>query len=527
MRRYSVLVVPGVVLCCTLVGPAGAAPLGTAFTYQGRLSDGGSPANGVYDLQFSLWDAAVSGGQVGNTICRDNVTVTAGLFTVELDFGAGPQGAGAGPIDGEARWLQIGVRLGGAVGDCGTGTYTTLSPRQPLDATPYALALRLPFKQTVANTNPFGGAAFSITNTGNGAAGSFATTSTSNTTAALVASVPLDNEEPALLVHGPQTSGVPGTQGANKGALRITTGNIPQSTSGLFLDATGIDRNGTLDIQANTNDDVSMVVGGGDVGIGTNAPTARLEVAGGAGPLPVVLIHGGTGPGPTLRVNGTNDASLTNDGLLMLGSSSSTNIILDRNEMMARNGSNTAPLALNALGGNVTLVQSGTGGVTIGTSSVPSGIKLNVNGTTRTKVLEITGADLAEKFPTSEEVKPGMVVAIDPDSPGRLRLSRGAYNRCVAGIVSGANDFSVGAVLGHLPGNEDAPAVALSGRVYCWCDASAGAIRTGDLLTTSDTPGQAMSVEDPARAQGAIIGKAMTALPQGEKGLVLVLVSLQ
>jgi hypothetical protein len=68
--------------------------------------------------------------------------------------------------------------------------------------------------------------------------------------------------------------------------------------------------------------------------------------------------------------------------------------------------------------------------------------------------------------------------------------------------------------------------VALTGRVYCWGDASHGAIEVGDLLTTSTTPGHAMKATDTAKAQGAIIGKAMTTLKSG-KGLVLVLVNLQ
>jgi hypothetical protein len=68
--------------------------------------------------------------------------------------------------------------------------------------------------------------------------------------------------------------------------------------------------------------------------------------------------------------------------------------------------------------------------------------------------------------------------------------------------------------------------VALTGRVYGWADATAEPIRPGDLLTTSATPGHAMKVTDAERAQGAILGKAMSALPEG-RGLVLILVTLQ
>src|SRR5690554_369979 len=64
------------------------AALGTSFTYQGRLTDGGSPANGSYDFEFRLYDALDGGAQVGSTITKENVTVTDGHFTVLLDFGA-------------------------------------------------------------------------------------------------------------------------------------------------------------------------------------------------------------------------------------------------------------------------------------------------------------------------------------------------------------------------------------------------------------------------------------------------------
>jgi hypothetical protein len=151
---------------------------------------------------------------------------------------------------------------------------------------------------------------------------------------------------------------------------------------------------------------------------------------------------------------------------------------------------------------------------------------LEVGGKASVEVLQITGADVAEKFPVSESVEPGMVVAIDPDHPGQLCLSRAAYNRRVAGVVSGANDLPAGTILGHLPGLEDAPPIALTGRVWVYCDAGSHAITPGDLLTTAETAGHAMKVTDYSRAHGAIIGKAMTSL-DGGRGMVLVLVGLQ
>ncbi|HEY67233.1 MAG TPA: hypothetical protein G4N97_03055, partial [Thermoflexia bacterium] len=103
--------------------------VGTAFTYQGRLTDGGSPANGHYDFKFQLYDAASDGNPVGSTVAQEDVAVSEGLFTVQLDFGTDA-------FTGEARWLEIGVRPGSG------GTYTILSPRQPLTPAPYALGLR-------------------------------------------------------------------------------------------------------------------------------------------------------------------------------------------------------------------------------------------------------------------------------------------------------------------------------------------------------------------------------------------------
>src|SRR5438876_4037213 len=120
---------------------------GTSFTYQGRLSDGGTPANGNYDLQFALWDSMDGGNQIGSTQTVPNVSVSAGVFTVTLDFGANA-------FSGANRFLEISARLGG------TGSFTLLLPRQQITATPYAVrSLNAATADTATNTTQLGGVA--------------------------------------------------------------------------------------------------------------------------------------------------------------------------------------------------------------------------------------------------------------------------------------------------------------------------------------------------------------------------------
>jgi hypothetical protein len=115
---------PGIVGAQEL-GPQAA--MGTAFTYQGRLTDGDEPANGTYDFRFIVYSAALGGAQAGNIVTKEDVTVTDGFFTVQLD-------CGGDVFTGDARYLEIGVRPGDS-----TGNFTTLAPRQPLLPAPYAL----------------------------------------------------------------------------------------------------------------------------------------------------------------------------------------------------------------------------------------------------------------------------------------------------------------------------------------------------------------------------------------------------
>jgi hypothetical protein len=144
-----------------------------------------------------------------------------------------------------------------------------------------------------------------------------------------------------------------------------------------------------------------------------------------------------------------------------------------------------------------------------------------------TTVIELgTGLDYAEGFDVSDkkEIKPGSVLIIDPDNPGKLKMSDTPYDTKVAGIVAGAKGLGSGVRLGASQFDHN---VALAGRVYCNVDATLTGVEPGDLLTTSATTGCAMKVTDYGRAQGAILGKAMQKLDKGEKGQILVLVTLQ
>lgn len=164
-------------------------------------------------------------------------------------------------------------------------------------------------------------------------------------------------------------------------------------------------------------------------------------------------------------------------------------------------------------------------------SSEETIFQVNQTGTARVNVLQITGgSDLSERFDISSasgEIRPGLAVCIDADQPGELSVCDGAYNRTVAGIISGAGGIDPGMVMGQEGSQADgAYPVALTGRVYAWADASGGPIRPGDLLTTSGTTGHLMKVTDHGQASGAIVGKAMSSV-DADSGLVLVLVTLQ
>lgn len=267
------------------------------------------------------------------------------------------------------------------------------------------------------------------------------------------------------------------------------------------------------------NEDVRMAwEKNGEIGIGTISPTELLHIQnskdGGRGFLKIQTSHA------------------TNWGEAGLRIQTPQNMWHLRMDDDANNNVPNGALGLRSqdLAAEV-MVWTESGNVGIGTTNPAT--KLHVNGTARVKVVEITGgSDLSEPFDIrgpepNVAPKPGMVVSIDPLRPGHLELSHKAYDRRVAGIISGAGGVNPGLLMGQEGTQADGKSpVALTGRVYCWADAANGAIEPGDLLTTSETPGHAMKVTDYPKAQGAILGKAMTPLHK-DRGLILVLVTLQ
>lgn len=257
----------------------------------------------------------------------------------------------------------------------------------------------------------------------------------------------------------------------------------------------------------------------GDVGIGSSNPDAKLHItSGGNYNSPQLHVFQTTlGDFARMRFNGIGPGDPDKPG--------STAVTLPW-DIAVQNG--VMNFYTEGIGNIMTLKAIGPRGrAGIGTEEPQS--ELHVEGTAIVSILEITGgSDLAEPFAVqnTQEVEPGSVMVIDDDHPGKLKISEGSYDRKVAGIVSGAGGINAGVTLQHHHFSAGDALIALVGRVYCKAEAFSSPIEPGDFLTTSSLPGYAMKAVDMASSYGAIIGKAMTALPEGT-GLVFVLVNLQ
>jgi hypothetical protein len=621
---------------------------GTAFTYQGRIHDTGTPVNGVYDLRFAAYGVAGGGTPLAGPVTNSAVAVRDGFFTVTLDFGANL-------FTGAPRWLEVGVRSNGVE------PFVDLSPRQALTASPYALfagtssnvasgAVVRTLNGLKDNVTLAAGANMTITPSGNtltlSAAGGGAQwrlnganayfddgrvgVGTNDPAAALEVSGWNGNTllyatapRPTLIFRDTFASGgarsiIGGADGdlrfytesfwdgsnpaaqmafttngmlgigtftplsalhiyGRADAIRLTGAKpfltLEDKASGLFSRIQGAEAGIRLATQgAVTGSDPSGVLaltGFGYTGVGTTSPKHKLSIAGGphwtanawSGAIELEnsaaiawqanangqrFGMGHTGGGfylfRTASDPGDNAAQaiydffVGDDGRVGIG----TTFPGSQLDIVAQNGlriSGYQPfltLRDSNAGYARGVIQSVSGGLYFETESYLSGAnpnnyaRLANSGNFSVKNLTIRGgADIAEPFELSSgDLPPGSVVVIDDEHPGKLKVSSVAYDTRVAGIVSGANGVNSGLSLQQEGELDSGQNVALSGRVYVLADAADNPIRPGDLLTTSSTVGHAMKVSDHQRAHGAILGKAMSSLAEGQ-GMVLVLVTLQ
>ncbi len=562
---------------------------GTAFSYSGRLLVGTAPATGSYDMSFTAYDDSTAGNLVGGPVINPAVAVSNGLFTVVIDLGDGtftgprtwlelgvrtngdtnpyvvlsprqemfptpyaiyseqsawaaytPEASQAnGVINGVIAAPQLNTTAPPASGQVlsfngtnlvwaapstgnGSGWGLTGNAGTALGVNFLGTTDNEPLTLRAANLNgfqlqyasrsgfPLGTAAYSM----NVLSGWWGNEILNNSIGATIAgggehysnmgTVPFQNVDYPNVVSG-DFGAVGGGYGNTAGNFGVVPGGAMNVASGAFSFAAGFQANAEnsgcfvwADSQAaplaSTGNNQFLIRAAGGVGINTTSPKESLTIGA---------------------------VTTYNTGLRLTGNTSGgTGMALENTSSGGHKYDLISTASADGPG-------AGAFGIYDETAAAYR-LVISPTGTVSVPVLTITGGmDLAEPFKLAgNSIPKGSVLVIDEDHPGELKLSTAAYDTKVAGIVSGANGINPGIAL-HQDGFSDGGQnVALSGRVYVQADATKSAIKPGDLLTTSDTPGHAMKVTDSSRAQGAILGKAMSSLKDG-KGLVLVLVSLQ
>jgi hypothetical protein len=376
---------------------------GTAFTYQGQLNDGVSPASGIYDLRFAIYDSLSGGTQQGSLLTNSAVPVSNGLFTVTLDFG--------NQFPGAARWLEISVRTNNAV------NFFTLSPRQPLTPAPYAITagnvvgggLAAGIYSNAVTFNNSGNS-FNGTFSGNGSglsnvnagtlgglgssnfwttAGNAGTTGTANflgtsDNQALEIRVngvralrlePKASGQPNLIGGSPNNFVAPGTLGSVIGGGGTTNGGAFTNSISSQFGAIGGGAGNTIQFAADysflgggrlntiqTNSTGSTIAGGQSNSIGTNSPYSAIG-GGVANHIQDVAAHSTIAGGNNNSIQGAQADATIGGGfqnLIQSGSDESTIGGGDFNMIQTNNYGSTIA------GGYNNVIQTGGGEATIG-----------------------------------------------------------------------------------------------------------------------------------------------------------------
>lgn len=525
-------VVIAVILAVLFTAP-GEAGISRTLSYQAILrDDGGQLVDGEYDLTFTIYERPHSVYVAIWDETHADVEIENGVFDVML----GSQTT-LGDIFTGRRWISIGIDGGPA-----------LEPYIELTGTPYA------FRSAVADSAIVAGQA--------GASGWIV--EGDDIHCAVAGNVGIGTSDPVskLSIKGPSPESVHDAQLDIEGSDE--TGALGTGAGVAFAGHDGNTRRTWGTIRGLKEDDIVGTTAGflafatrhgngggpyerlrvtstGDVGIGEDDPLSHLHLRTGDIELPAEALS------YDQMVIEDDDAILglysnqsgANGSGIVLGEIDG-GVLSDKWSIVRETSSSQCGLRFSygteAFYGNneVAMYLSSDGAVGIGTGSNTPEEALTVRGnilvlseSTGDPILELgEGLDYAEGFDVSTEadIEPGTVLVIDPMNAGELAVSTHAYDSKVAGIVAGANALGSGVRLGAGQFEQD---VALAGRVYCNVDAATGSIAPGDLLTTSSLPGYAMKATDRDRAQGAILGKAMEALPAGCRGKVLVLVTLQ
>jgi hypothetical protein len=270
-----------------------------------------------------------------------------------------------------------------------------------------------------------------------------------------------------------------------------------------------------------TSDTVILDANYGNITLGNHGQDGDLILKDGSG---VTRIHIDPGQS-TIKIRDASNnllAELGSNGNLRIGGTGGDGDILVYRSTGART------MHLDGEGANLWLGGNGADGDIV---MFPSGVP-NSNSTAQATIhldansgdIILKNADAAEDFDIDEIVEPGSVLVIDDH--GSLRASRRSYDRRVAGVASGAGPLRPGLILDRQEDTSRRMPVSLMGKVYVKADASESSIDVGDMLTTSEMVGHAMRAADPGRAFGAVIGKSLASLRDGQ-GLVPILVALQ
>jgi hypothetical protein len=466
--------------------------LGTEFTFQGQIKQNGTGITGNADIRLTVYQEPAGGNPVTSPITLANVSVSNGIFTQTLDFGP--------MFEGFAKFVQIEVRF-----PAGSGNYTSLSPRQPLLAVPYAMGL-VP-GANVMGSDPI--AMLSLLNFASDGVGSYSS-----------------SEGTGLVGEGATGNGVEGyshsaiatgVYGENNAGGHGTVGRVTAGGIGVLGDGGNSGGHAAVFARGPVElvDNCDLVVNSGKASFGsvTRQMLNLWDQSYGIGIQASTLYNRVDGTGGFAWHQGGQHVDTAGDP----GPGGTRLMYLDANgRLMARNGIWAQGLGINPNPLAVTGVSDGD-------------IEFRVNNVGEVfadGTFHAGGADFAELLPAEDGLEPGDALVIGRD--GKLTRSTKTYQTSVVGVYStqpgvlgGSNDVS----------HEGKAPLAVVGVVPVKVTDENGPIAPGDLLTTSSIPGLAMKASEITMGDtttypsGSIIGKALSGLESGQGTIQVLLIA--